>query len=55
MVILSKNPTPLQRFVVQQSYVESERINFLYDADGVTVYVETYDGWITLKQKFASQ
>ncbi len=52
MRTLRSNPTPLQRFIVQECYVESERTNFLYDEDGETVYYETYERWEFVKPKF---
>ena len=54
MIELRINPTALQRFVRQENYVESERTNFLFDADGKTVYYETFEGWQRIEPNFVS-
>jgi len=54
MKTLRALPTPLQRFLRQDSYVESEVVNFLFDADGVTVYAETHEGWVSIKPNYTS-
>jgi hypothetical protein len=55
MRTLRKNPTPLQRFVRQEIYVEGEITDFLFDADGKTVYAEYYEGWQLIAPIFESR
>lgn len=49
---LREYPTPMQRFVKEQ--LVENYTNFLFDADGVTVYAENYEGWSSVKPDFIS-
>lgn len=46
------NPTPLQRFLKQENFVEGEITNFLFDEDGKTVYAEYPNGWLCIFPNF---
>ncbi len=50
---LREFPTPIQRFIKEQ-LVENYH-NFLFDADGFTVYAENYEGWSGVKPDFISE
>jgi hypothetical protein len=47
---LRKEPTPIQRFIKQQ--LRDEYQNFLFDADGITVYSENYEGWGSIQLEY---
>jgi hypothetical protein len=55
MKTLRNSPTALQRFVRQEIYVEGEITNFLFDADGKTVYAEDNEGWKLITPTFESR
>jgi hypothetical protein len=50
MKTLRQVPTPLQRYMKQQ--LLQQYSNFLFDADGLTVYAEGEDGWQCITTNF---
>lgn len=50
---LRESSTPIQRFVMGQLIENFD--NFLFDANGTTVYAENLEGWRSVEPEFISE